>query len=428
MLSKVFGVVLMLTPWVSLILAILLMLRRFFGKKISARFFRLAWLVLALRLIFLVNVSLPQAPVQVPLPIQTITAPQNTQAQPPKTQVVMTLAAPQDGITAASPEKTASHTVDITWLAQILSIIWLCGAVLFLTFKLGAYAIFMVRLHKTRRCVQSETMREMMQTTFHRNIALYITPEIACPMLAGLFHPAVYLPQNVPKNTMPYVLAHEASHYHSADIAYQFLMLAAHALHWFNPLVFAMTSAAQKDLELACDERVLQNKTLPYRKAYGTAVLDTLMHARRTNVLSTGFAGNAKTLKERFVEMFNMNCKQKGRGLLALLLVMIVSVSTLVACTAPKKEPALTSAASNGSTEKTSDKDLQIVTNFCKKLLTQPDKGYLDAIDADMAKLDAATRSGERSKSQENLVNSAGATSDSALFKYMKTKYDDTVT
>ncbi|MEG1069429.1 MAG: hypothetical protein RSE27_04425, partial [Ruthenibacterium sp.] len=116
MLSKLFGVVLMLTPWVSLILAILLMLRHFFGKKISARFFRLAWLVLALRLVLLVNVSLPQAPVQVPLPIQTITAPQNTQAQPPKTQVVMTLAAPQDGITAASPEKTASHTVDITWL------------------------------------------------------------------------------------------------------------------------------------------------------------------------------------------------------------------------------------------------------------------------------------------------------------------------
>ncbi|MEG2165061.1 MAG: M23/M56 family metallopeptidase [Ruthenibacterium sp.] len=418
MLNKLFGIVLTLTPWVSVILVILLLLRHFCSKKISARFFRVAWLVLALRLVLLVNISLPQAPVQLTLPIQTVTAPQNTAEKTPKTQVVMTLSVPQ----------TALPQEDITALAQILPIIWLGGAALFLAFKLGVYAVFMFRLHKTRRRVRNENLCNMAEMAFHRPIRLYTTPDIACPMLAGLFRPAVYLPQNVPESTLPYVLAHEASHYHSADIAYQFLMLAAHALHWFNPLVFAMTCAAQKDLELACDERVLQNKTLPYRKAYGTAVLDTLMHARRTNVLSTGFAGNAKTLKERFIEMFNMNCKQKGFGLLAFLLVLILSVSTLVACNAPKMESEPTSAASSGSTAKISDKDLQTVTNFCKKLLTQPDKGYLDAVDADMAKLDATMRSGERSKPQEDLVNIAGATSDSAVFKYLKTKYDDTLT
>ncbi|MEG2843481.1 MAG: hypothetical protein RR900_08335, partial [Ruthenibacterium sp.] len=127
MLNKLFGIVLTLTPWVSVILVILLLLRHFCSKKISARFFRVAWLVLALRLVLLVNINLPQAPVQLTLPIQTVTAPQNTAEKTPKTQIVMTLSAPQtalpqEDITAPSPAETAPHTVDITLLAQILPI------------------------------------------------------------------------------------------------------------------------------------------------------------------------------------------------------------------------------------------------------------------------------------------------------------------
>ena len=138
---------------------------------------------------------------------------------------------------------------------------------------------------------------------------------LASPMLAGLWRPAVYLPEEVQVSELPYVLEHEASHREARDILYVFLLMAANAVHWFNPAVYAMVRTARRDMELACDEAVLEGRPMEYRVAYGQAVLDTLKRGRLQGPLALNFAGGKHALKERFARMVEQAPRRRARGL-----------------------------------------------------------------------------------------------------------------
>ena len=135
------------------------------------------------------------------------------------------------------------------------------------------------------------------------------------------------------------MLAHEARHRSAGDIPFQFVLAAACARHWFDPLVGCMARAARQDMELACDEAVLAGRDMAYRRAYGAAVLDVLASARRRRIsaLTTGFASGAGETRCRFAEMLSLRKKQRGTPLLCLLLALVVLASTLVACAAPAR-------------------------------------------------------------------------------------------
>lgn len=106
---------------------------------------------------------------------------------------------------------------------------------------------------------------------------LQICIGLKAPMLAGLFHPVLLLPERLPSSeTLHYVLLHELVHCKRKDIWLKALALLANSLHWFNPMTWYMTRLVERDTELACDETVLTYLSPSEYKIYAKTILDTV--------------------------------------------------------------------------------------------------------------------------------------------------------
>ena len=93
-------------------------------------------------------------------------------------------------------------------------------------------------------------------------------------MLAGLLRPCLLLPgEPMDSARLRHALLHELTHYKRRDILFKLLVLWVCALHWFNPAVWLMRRAVERDLELACDDAALRVLPESERAAYGQTIL-----------------------------------------------------------------------------------------------------------------------------------------------------------
>lgn len=94
----------------------------------------------------------------------------------------------------------------------------------------------------------------------------------------GFLKPKIYIPAGINDNTRQQILAHERTHLDKGDHWIKLIGFLALVLHWFNPLVWVSYILLCKDIEMACDQRVVQFMDQPERKAYSAALLDCSTH------------------------------------------------------------------------------------------------------------------------------------------------------
>ena len=166
------------TPWVTALMLVCLLVRRLARGRVAAQTFRLVWLVLAIRLALPVDVSLPAAPVQMQLPAAAA-----AQASP---------GAQVDSARQAAPQEE-SGPAGLSWpeLAVALPYVWAAGALVFLAFHAGAYVVFLSQLHARRVRETDDAVCSAVWLAFGRKTCIYRAAGLASPMLAGLWRPAV---------------------------------------------------------------------------------------------------------------------------------------------------------------------------------------------------------------------------------------------
>jgi len=96
---------------------------------------------------------------------------------------------------------------------------------------------------------------------------------IETAFVLGFIKPKIYIPAGMSKSARKQILAHERTHLDKGDHWIKMIGFLALALHWFNPLVWLSYVLLCKDIEMACDERVVQFMELDERKAYSSALL-----------------------------------------------------------------------------------------------------------------------------------------------------------
>ena len=131
-------------------------------------------------------------------------------------------------------------------------------------------------------------------------------------MTLGLLRPVIVLPPEVPEADLPLILRHELCHIRRRDLWYKGLMLLANAVHWFNPLVWRMAGQAGRDLELYCDEAVVEGQDSGFRRRYGQVLLQA-SSGGVTAALTTRLGGTE--MKGRIMNLFLQ--KKKGTALVA---------------------------------------------------------------------------------------------------------------
>ena len=116
-------------------------------------------------------------------------------------------------------------------------------------------------------------LKRKVAVSIHKTEELWVCDAIASPFVLGIFKPRVYIPSNVAEEQIAYILAHEKSHLKWHDNVWKLVGLVILAIHWFNPLVWLSYALLCRDIELACDERVVKKMDEQERRNYVKSLL-----------------------------------------------------------------------------------------------------------------------------------------------------------
>lgn len=154
---------------------------------------------------------------------------------------------------------------------------------------------------------------------------IYESREIDTAFLLGFFKPCIYLPMGIDEER-EYVIAHELMHKKRMDHLVKPVCYLAVLLHWFNPLVWLSFRLMVKDMEMACDEQVLQEAAEDIRGAYSKSLLN-LSVKRSGFAMPLGF-GESNT-KERIRNVLGYKKSPVWIGAGAVVILLIAAVLLL---------------------------------------------------------------------------------------------------
>lgn len=364
-MERLMTALLELTLPMAVVIAVLLAAGPLLGRRFTAKWRYWAWLLIAVRLLLPIGITLPQPVVTLPQPRGEITYPVSreepapTEPAPvgdpiqvvpgaaendPYQQIETGMTAPT-GPSAETPkpaEPAITPTPAGTRSIPVMEAVgwcWAAGTALFLLWQLGSYLALRVKLSRSRRPLTDEAIlavleRESAAAGRQKPLPVY-TAAVGSPMIVGAIKPTLLLPElELSTEQLSLVFRHELIHYRRRDIWYKLLLMLANAIHWFNPMVWLMVYAADRDLELSCDEAVVAGRDEAYREEYGRCLLAVVRAgmSRRT-LFTTNFYSGKKTLKNRLATILDTTKKRRGTLALAALLLAAAVAGSLVACT-----------------------------------------------------------------------------------------------
>ena len=128
--------------------------------------------------------------------------------------------------------------------------------------------------------VQYTVLRRKLREAAPYRGDVYLSDSIATPFVMGVLAPKIYLPSDTPKAERRFIIAHERHHLHRGDPLWKLLGYLALCVHWFNPLVWLAFFLGGKDMEMSCDEAVLNRLGEDIRADYSQALLRLATHKR----------------------------------------------------------------------------------------------------------------------------------------------------
>ncbi len=323
---------------VSLAALVPLILRRLMKKRYPARMVCVVWAILALRLLVPVQLTLPQAPVQVmPRTSYVVQSDQTAfwQAGLPVTQTPTRWVTGTQAETLSAADTGTVKTVDIT---DILLTLWLAGVISCILWQGIGYYRLICSLKGKSQPVERADLHTILQEqcadlAIDREIPLRVSAMADCPMLAGFVHPTLYLPdERISRTDAVFIFRHELTHYKHGDLWLKLLLLAARCLHWFNPLVHLIARFAQEDIEVACDDAVVRGHDGAYRRAYGETILrSAIAQSQKRKALVSCFGDDKKTLMRRFEGLFDKSVKKRGVALVVMIALLVGSLGCTIA-------------------------------------------------------------------------------------------------
>lgn len=249
------------------------------------------------------------------------------------------------GVQSLMPEQRILAATPESWIS-VLPVIWCVGMVCLAVFFGAAY---FRSLRSFRGAVPVEDERVRRWLDGHRAgrfVSVRRLPQIPAPLTYGCLRPVILLPDKVlegDSRELEYILQHEYVHICHFDTALKLAMTAALCIHWFNPLVWAMTGLLSRDIELACDEGVLHRFGERARVGYAMALIGMEEKKRRPMPIYNGFSKNATEERINLIMRY-----QKIKYATAVAATALVVVVAVVFATSAKKAEAMVNTEEMG--------------------------------------------------------------------------------
>ena len=158
----------------------------------------------------------------------------------------------------------ASEVEPLKAMIIIAAWIWLIGLIVMLVYSVTTFII----------------LKEKLKSAWHERDNIYTTDNVITPFVIGVFRPKIYLPYILTEEERQYILLHEQIHVKRGDHVIKIVSFFALCLHWFNPLAWIAFFVSGKDMEMSCDEAVIQRIGNGVKKEYSSSLL-TLASGRK---------------------------------------------------------------------------------------------------------------------------------------------------
>lgn len=259
-----------------LILAVLVL--RIVLKKAPKWVMPLLWGVVALRLVCLFSIesALSLIPSAETIPSEIVTETREPVLYEQATLDIVTN--PTLPSAAEVPVGVSRQQAQVDF--NIYSVLWLAGMAALLVHAL----------------VSAGKLKRKLATAILLRDNIYESEFVDSPFVFGVVKPNIYLPMHMDEGTAAYVIAHEHAHLARRDHWWKVLGYLVLALHWFNPLVWVAYILFCRDIELACDEKVVRGLDGAARADYSQALLSCAAPKRAVAACPLAFGeGNIKT-------------------------------------------------------------------------------------------------------------------------------------
>ena len=217
--------------------------------------------------------------------------------------------------------------------SEVMPMVWLAGAVLMAAYFIVSY----VRARKRFCCSSPDNTpavrRWLAGQRLHRPLEVRQSALVSSPLTYGVLRPVILLPEDMERGnetTLTYILTHEYIHIRRFDSVAKLVFAAVLCVHWFNPLAWVMYVLANRDLELSCDEWVMD--TLGGREKASYALTLINMEETRSRCFSPYSHFSKLAIEERIEAI--MKYKKASVLALGLAVALVAGATTAFAASA----------------------------------------------------------------------------------------------
>lgn len=202
-------------------------------------------------------------------------------------------------------------------IMTILTIVWTIGILLLVAYTVISYW----RLHRE------------IDTAVRYKDNIFQSENVSSPFVLGLIKPRIYLPFKLDGQDMEHVVAHEQAHIRRKDHWWKPLGFLLLTIHWFNPLMWLAYVLLCRDIELACDEKVIKGLSNEQRADYTQALVACSVNRRM--IAACPLAFGEVGVKERVKSV--MNYKKPAFWVIIIAVIVCVGVAVCF-LTNPKQD------------------------------------------------------------------------------------------
>ncbi len=170
-----------------------------------------------------------------------------------------------------APDPAAS-TNPMQKIVFACTVIWIIGMAAMLVYMLTSYILIR---RKVREAVKAD--------------GYYLCDAIGSPFILGVIHPRIYMPSSLSEEDIPYALSHEKAHIKRLDHIIKPLAFLLLSVYWFQPLVWVAYILLCRDIEFACDEKVIKKLGVEHKALYSEALLECSISRGRITACPLAF-------------------------------------------------------------------------------------------------------------------------------------------
>ena len=201
-------------------------------------------------------------------------------------------------------------TVETDFFSSLISeltIVWIIGVILMIIYACYSY-------YKIYKQVQASIL-------YKNNI--YYCDDIDSPFILGIIYPKIYIPSYLDEKEMLYVLKHEQAHLKRKDHFYKPIGFMLLSIYWFNPILWIAYILLCRDIEAACDEKVIKDMNTTSKKEYSETLFNCSV--QRNMIMVCPLAFGEVGVKQRIKSVINY--KKPSFWIIVLSIVLCVSIS-----------------------------------------------------------------------------------------------------